>query len=180
MAKSKKVDKHTWIQTILAILLILGIIAGVVKWAIPIISEWDNGKDFTIKIEPDFISVGQYEDGFPIKIIVEGLDENNITSFSLKKEDITITRLNKNSQTQTSTQLQSWDRYTSGDYVFNENGHIRIGRMGKLEAEAKMWGCNNCFVGESSPYQFQFVIHYSKDSGDSKAVTKIIELPLIN
>ena len=113
-------------------------------------------------IEPGFINEGQYDNGKEITLTVTNVYENNITFLSLLESDIIIDRLNKNKQTQVANWIRwdSRDRYNS-NYIFD---YSRSGFSGnnQLTAKGVLPGCNNCYMGEDSPYEFIFIFKYQK------------------
>jgi len=165
------------------ITLILGIPVAIYQLKSPFTSAigWLSPKDdilIELKLEPAFISEGQYKE-IPIEILIPNVQQNNITSVTLHEYNIKVDRLNKNKQTQVATQI-SWDETFSGyDWVFNYRGGMQYPSRTELRAKGKLI-CpeNNCFMGEDSPYQITFTLHYSIGNGAEIPITITKDIPV--
>jgi hypothetical protein len=145
-----------------------------------------NSDPFTISIEPSSINEGQWDKGYPFKIVIIPNPQLNITSFELKRNNILVDRINKNLQTAVSSGFCiTKDSYPAPDCYYDSLFSCIPSPFGgysencnrKYEVSVVLAGCPNCFYGSSFPYQVTFNIMYSVD-GIKKPFTKSIEIPI--
>lgn len=138
-----------------------------------------NGETLPIIVifEPGFINEGQH-DKIPIKITIKDLNKLNVTSLELAKDNVEVDRLNKSGQVDVASYI-SWKNTYNQNYIFLYNSH-GYSSQNELSAEGELIGsgCKNCFMGESYPYQFAFVIKYKINDGPTEHITinKIVRI----
>ncbi len=135
-----------------------------------------NSNDLDLILEPRYINEGSYNE-IPIKITIP-INEKNISYLRLSKSNIVINRLNKNEQTKTSS-LYKWGDYSKNEDAIYYSEPSTIGFTRNLTSFAYLWGCDNCFMGENSPYQFIFTIQYQKNNGPLQVVVIEKTIPII-
>jgi len=175
------------ISIILGILLtIIGILAffkiNTIDDLIP--NGVNTSPPLTISIEPSFIEEGQYTDfnNIPQQIVIKFTltvnPDKNITYIELNQNSVIIDRKDKTSQTKVSSIY--WTDIADNSHVFYyapySSYYYPISKS--LEAEGKLWGCQNCFMGEDHPYTFTFNFIYAESDNYKKPYSVTIELPI--
>ena len=137
----------------------------------------DNDAPFNVSVEPSFIEEGTYQDynGIPIKFILTFNPNKNITSLTLNENAVIVDRENRTTQTKVSSIY--WTKTSNSNYVFYKDSYT-YSFSNSLEAEGKLWECENCFMGEDKPYIFTFNFIYTEGS-IKKTQTSIVKLPII-
>ncbi|HDZ61438.1 MAG TPA: hypothetical protein ENH46_07025 [Candidatus Pacearchaeota archaeon] len=170
--------------------LIIGILAGIaivltflITLIFPNIPSGDKGEPFKISVTPSFINEGQYTDyngapsKVPLKFTLTINSNRNITYLELKEDAVIVDRKNKNSQTKYANSI-AWTKKASSGYVFYR-GSSNIGYSNSMGAEGWLWGCQNCFMGENSPYVITFNFIYTEDSGTKQSYPVTIKIPIV-
>ncbi len=178
---SKKSSIMIVLGAIVLILTIISLTQGI--FGISPIKEWTifqpkEENPIEILIKPNYINEGQYKGGIDIEITIPNLKENNITSLKLTQSNIIVDRLNKNDQTEVSSYVRWEDEYND-NYLFHYTGQQYLPFSGTLEAKGKLFDCENCFMGEDSPYIFTFVIQYTQGDEPLTTATIKVEVPII-
>ena len=164
------------LASIIGILTVMYFLQGII--GIPQIKDWDifrkeNKLEITIKIEPENITEGKYQE-IPFTITLTNTKQQNITSLTLLRNNAKIDRLHKNNQI--SVALLQWKDAYNDLYVFLDK---KFPSNYQVTASGVLIGCENCFFGEESPYQLIITLEYSKDNGAIEPVTLKILLPII-
>lgn len=142
----------------------------------------DEGDPFNITITPSFIEEGPYTgynnfpEQIPITFTLNLNKDKNITYIKLDQNAVIIDRKDKTSQTKVST--ISWTNKHDYDPIFYKDSNS-YSFSESLKAEGKLWGCQNCFMGEDRPYIFTFPITYVEDGGSKQVYSVKVEFPIV-
>lgn len=163
---------------VVGLIIIGGTLAGIWKSVGGVVKE--GGTPFSLTVQPEFIPEGDYrststynnDGGVPLKF---NLILNNKDLTYLELSNVIVDRENKNSLTKFADSLQ-WKRY-DGRY-YGEQPKVLSTSSNLQSFDARLYGCQNCFMGEESPYVITFNFIYSISNGTKQSYPYRIKIPI--
>lgn len=160
------------ILTIIALFMSIFGIQPVKNWHLSL--QREDRSPFEVIVTPKSIQEGQYEKGLEITVTILNRDNRNITFLELTQENVILDRLNKTEQTKVSS--INWEESKPSLIIYEKAMYGRP--FEKIPIKGKLWGCENCFMGENSPYKITFTFKYKEEGNPIKfeSIEKIIPI----